>query len=253
MDDLQLLVDLHLEADRQGPGGDAETHRAIELSGLRNRHGLEIADIGCGTGASTLVLARELDAKIVAIDFLPEFLAVLEARAIQAGVAERITTVNASMDSLPVTAGTLDAIWSEGAIYNIGFEKGVQDWRRFLKPDGILAVSELTWLTNSRPAELELHWRSQYAEVDTASSKMAVLERNGYTPLGYFVLPERCWLDAYYRPMQKRFAAFLKAHDSSDSAKAIVAAEEREMDLYERYRLHMSYGYYIARKNRDES
>ncbi|MCU0974067.1 MAG: class I SAM-dependent methyltransferase, partial [Burkholderiales bacterium] len=90
MDDLQLLVDLHLEADRQGPGADAETHRAIELSGLRNKRGLEVADIGCGTGASTLVLARELDARIVAIDFLPEFLAVLEERAIQAGVAERI-------------------------------------------------------------------------------------------------------------------------------------------------------------------
>lgn len=253
MDDLQLLVDLHLEADRQGPGGDAETRRAIELSGLRNRHGLEIADIGCGTGASTLVLARELDAEIIAIDFLPEFLEVLEERAIQAGVAERITTVTASMDSLPVTLGALDAIWSEGAIYNIGFEKGVQAWRRFLKPGGILAVSELTWLTCNRPAELESYWRCQYAEVDTASSKMAVLERNGYTPLGYFVLPEQCWLDAYYRPMQKRFAAFLEAHESSDSAKAIVAAEEREIDLYERYRPHVGYGYYIAQKTCAES
>jgi dihydrolipoamide dehydrogenase len=37
------------------------------------------------------------------------------------------------------------------------------------------------------------------------------------------------------------------------SGLAIVAAEEREMDLYERYRLHMSYGYYIAQKNRNES
>jgi ubiquinone/menaquinone biosynthesis C-methylase UbiE len=253
MDDLQLLVDLHRDADRQGPGGDAETRRAIELSGLRNRHGLQVADVGCGTGASTLVLARELDADILAIDFLPEFLAVLEERAIRAGVAGRITTVTASMDSLPVTPGTLDAIWSEGAIYNIGFEKGVRAWRQFLRPGGILAVSELTWLTGSRPAELESHWRSQYAEVNTASSKLAVLERNGYAPLGYFVLPEQCWLDAYYQPMQKRFAAFLEAHESSDSAKAIVAAEEREIDLYERYRLHVSYGYYIARKTCDES
>lgn len=39
MDDLQLLVDLHLQADRQGPGGDAETCRAIELAGLRNSPG----------------------------------------------------------------------------------------------------------------------------------------------------------------------------------------------------------------------
>jgi len=250
-DDLDLLVDLHLAANRQGPGGDAETRRAIELSGLRGRHDLKIADIGCGTGASTLVLARELDATIIAIDFLPEFLAVLEERATQAGVAQRITTVTAPMDSVPVSPGTLDAIWSEGAIYNIGFEKGVQDWRQLLKPGGILAVSELTWLTDRRPAELESHWRSQYAEVDTAACKIAFLERSGYTPLGYFVLPEHCWLDAYYRPMQKRFAAFLEAHGSSDSAKATVAAEKREIDLYERYRLHVGYGYYIAQKTCD--
>lgn len=156
------------------------------------------------------------------------------------------------MDSLPFSPGTLDAIWSEGAIYNIGFEKGVQDWRRFLKPGGILAVSELTWLTHNRPAELESHWRAQYADVDTASSKVAVLERNGFTPLGYFVLPEQCWFEAYYRPMQNRFATFLEAHASSDLAKAIVAAEEREIDLYERYRQHVGYGYYIARKTRGE-
>jgi len=112
-------------------------------------------------------------------------------------------------------------------------------------------VSELTWLTASRPAEIESHWQAQYAEVDTASSKMAVLERNGYTPLGYFALAEHCWLDAYYRPMQKRFATFLAAHDSSDAAKAIVAAEEREIDLYERYRPYVSYGYYIARKGNE--
>jgi ubiquinone/menaquinone biosynthesis C-methylase UbiE len=253
MDDLQLLIDLHLVAARQGPGGDAETHLAIELSGLRNDRDLKIADIGCGTGASTLVLARELDAQIIAIDFLPEFLEALKERALQAGVADRITTAVASMDSLPMIPGTLNAIWSEGAIYNMGFEKGVQCWRRFLKPGGILAVSELTWLTGSRPAELEAHWQSEYPEVDTASSKMAVLERNGFTPLGYFALPEHCWLDTYYRPMQKHFPVFLEAHKSSDAAKAIIAAEEHEIDLYERHRQYVSYGYYIARKTCDGS
>ena len=92
MDDLRLLIDLHLHAARQGPGGDAETCRAIELSGLRDGYGLKIADIGCGTGASTLVLARELDADITAVDFLPEFLDVLKARAQAAGVAGCIGT-----------------------------------------------------------------------------------------------------------------------------------------------------------------
>ena len=83
------------------------------------------------------------------------------------------------MDRLPFEAESLDAIWSEGAIYNMGFENGVRQWRRLLKPGGILAVSELTWLTAYRPAELETHWHAQYAEVGTSSSKMAVLEHNG--------------------------------------------------------------------------
>ena len=130
----------------------------------------------------------------------------------------------------------------------MGFENGVRQWRRFLKDGGILAVSELTWLTDRRPAELQAHWSAQYAEVGTASCKLAVLEDNGSAPLGYVVLPEHCWLDAYYRPMQQRFEAFLRRHGGSDAARAVVAAEEAEIDLYDRHRAFVSYGFYIARK-----
>lgn len=248
MDDLELLIDLHLKAKRQGPGDDSQTRRAIELAGLSGRRNLSIADIGCGTGASALILAQDLESRIAAVDALPAFLAMLQTRAEQAGLADRITPVNASMDRLPFEDESLDAIWSEGAIYNIGFEHGASQWRRYLKRNGILAVSELTWLTASRPAELEDHWQSQYPEVGTASSKLAALERHGYSPIGYFVLPEPCWLDAYYRPMQAQFPAFLARHGSSDAAKAVVAAEALEIDLYERFRAFVGYGYYVARK-----
>jgi SAM-dependent methyltransferase len=248
MEELKLLIDLHVAAERQGPGDAAQTRCAIQLSGLSGHRNLKIADIGCGTGASALVLAQDLDAKVFAVDILPEFLSVLRSRAASAGLSDRIATVNASMEALPFEAGSLDAIWSEGAIYRMGFENGVRQWRRLLKPGGILAVSELTWLTARRPAELEAHWRAQYAEVATASSKLAVLERDGYAPMGYFVLPEACWLDAYYRPMQKRFAAFLERHGASDAAMAVVAEERLEIDLYERYREFVGYGYYVARR-----
>ncbi len=251
MDNLQLLVHLHKDAARQGPGSEAETRLAITLSGLRDKRDLRIADIGCGTGASTLVLAQELDAHITAVDFLPEFLEALELAAAKAGVEDRITTLARSMDALPFKNEELDAIWSEGAIYNIGFEAGIAAWKSFLKPGGILAVSELTWLTSERPAELQAHWDSEYSEVDTASAKMELLEKQGFSPVGYFVLPEYCWLDNYYRPMQQRFRGFLEAHGHSDAAKAIVAAEEAEIALYERYRTFVSYGYYIARKSGD--
>jgi ubiquinone/menaquinone biosynthesis C-methylase UbiE len=252
VEDVRLLVDLHITGNRQGPGSDAHTRRAIELAGLARVKGLRMADIGCGTGASTLVLAKELDAHIVAVDLLPEFLDCLEKRARAAGVSDQVSVLNASMDGLGFAAGSLDAIWSEGAVYNIGFEGGVRQWRRFLKPGGVLAVSELTWLTNHRPAELESHWKSQYPEVGTASSKLEVLERNGYSPLGYFALSEECWLDEYYRPMQQRFQEFLRRNGFSGQAKSTVAAEEAEIGLYERYRSFFSYGYYIARRTESD-
>jgi ubiquinone/menaquinone biosynthesis C-methylase UbiE len=248
MDEIQLLIDLHKDGKRQGPGGDDETRLAISLSGLKGKSNLKIADIGCGTGASTLVLAQELKANITAIDFLPEFLERLKQDVSEAGLSEKVTTLAESMEKLPFSNDELDAIWAEGAIYNMGFEAGVKAWRPFLKEHGILAASEITWLTDKQPDELQSHWNNEYPEIGTASEKIAVLEKNGYTPVGYFPLPEHCWMENYYNPMRERFESFLKAYDHSEAAQAIVAAEENEISLYERYRDYVSYGFYIARK-----
>ena len=155
------------------------------------------------------------------------------------------------MEALPFEEQAFDAIWSEGAVYNMGFAAGIAAWRRFLKPGGILAVSELTWLTGERPAELEEHWAAVYPEVATASAKLAVLETGGYAPIGYFPLPERCWLENYYRPMQARFDDFIARNGGSDAAQAIVAAEQTEIALYERYSAYYGYGYYLARRTAD--
>ena len=248
MKDYQLLIDLHKSANRQGPGGDAESEKALSLAVIDRAAPLKIADIGCGTGASTLLLARLLNAQITAVDFLQDFLEVLEAGAENTGLSRKVTTLCCSMDNLPFRDEEYDVIWSEGAIYNIGFQKGVRDWNRYLKAGGLLVVSEITWITASRPLELQKYWEDEYPEIDVASSKIGVLEQNGYSPIGYFVLPENCWLDNYYRPMQRSFKDFLNRNGDSEEARAIVEAENREIELYEKHKTHYSYGVYIARK-----
>jgi SAM-dependent methyltransferase len=250
MDDatLALLVDLHKRQPRQGPGGKAETLRAVDLAGLAADAPLRIADIGCGTGAQTLDLAQALNAEIVAVDFLPEFLAVLEERARATGVADRIETLAASMDELPFAEAEFHVVWSEGAVYNMGFEAGVTAWRRFLKPGGVLAVSEITWTTGARPAEIEDYWTGQYPEIATAAEKIAVLEKSGYAPIGHFLLPENCWLENYYAPLRDQYPAFLARHPGDPAAEAIVAADRAEIALYETYKDYYSYGVYVARK-----
>ena len=152
------------------------------------------------------------------------------------------------MEQLPFEDEEFDVIWSEGAIYNIGFEKGIVDWKRYLKPGGLLIASEITWLTHSRPSELQDHWNNEYPEIDTASAKIKVLESSGYTPIGYFALPEHCWLDNYYEPMRKSFDDFLSRNGRTEEARAIVEAERNEIGLYEKYKAYFGYGMYIAKK-----
>jgi len=248
MEDYQLLIDLHKRAKRQGPGGDIETKKAIGLAMIDPSASLRIADIGCGTGSSAMLLAGLLNAQIMAVDFLPDFLEILKAKAEKLGLTEKISTLACSMDKLPFGDEEYDIIWSEGAIYNIGFERGVKDWKRFLKTGGMLVVSEITWLTDDRPPELQEYWENEYPEIDTASSKIGILEKNGYSPVAYFVLLEHCWLDNYYWPMQDSFEEFLNRNGNSERAQAIVNAEKKEIALYEKYKTHYSYGVYIARK-----
>jgi methylase of polypeptide subunit release factors len=89
-----LLVDLHRDGTRQGPGSDEETLRALELTRLDRAAELQVADIGCGTGASTLALASRLpSARIAAVDLFPEFLDILAERARAAGCSEQIETL----------------------------------------------------------------------------------------------------------------------------------------------------------------
>ncbi len=247
-DGLRLLIDLHRGGARQGPGGEAETRRALELAGLRGRAGLRIADLGCGTGASTCILADALDADILAIDLFAEFLETMRRRLAAQGLDRRVKPVRADMAHLPIAPASLDVIWSEGAVYNLGFERGVRAWRSNLKPGGVLAVSELTWLTAERPDALHHHWMREYPEAGCASEKIAVLERAGYALLGYFPLPPECWLDAYYLPLEARFDAFLARHGHSDAACAIVDGERHEIDLYRRHIPYVSYGFYVARR-----
>jgi len=248
MEGLELLIDLHKHQNRQGPGSENETEKSISLAMLDKTKHLKIVDIGCGTGASTICLAKKLNAHITAVDFLPEFIDVLKTAARKEGLERQIAPLVCSMEDLPFTDEEYDVIWSEGAIYNMGFERGVKEWKRFLKTEGVLVVSEITWSTNNRPSELEEYWKSQYPEIDTASSKIKILEENGYKLKAYFLLPEYCWTENYYRPLQNTFDDFLKQNGSSNEAINIVSSEETEIGLYNKFKSYYSYGVYIAEK-----
>ncbi len=248
MTEIDLLIDFHKDAERQGPGSEAVTRKALEFIELEADNALQILDIGCGTGGQTMTIAQRTNSQITAVDLFPAFLEKLEEKARQLGLSHKMTTLNQSMDSLAFDNETFDVIWSEGAIYIYGFEKGVTAWRKFIKPGGYLAVSEISWLTNLRPKAIEQYWAEEYAEIDTVSNKTKVLEENGYSPVAHFILPEYCWIDNYYQPMERRFEDFLKKHNYSEEVEKMIEANREEIAMYLKYKEYYSYGFYIAKK-----
>lgn len=248
MNEFELLMQLHRNNRRQGPGSEEATQLALTLANIDRTKSYKIADLGCGTGGQTLTLAKALNGEIVAVDLFPEFLDILQTNHDTEKPGTPITTLAASIDNLPFEKEEFDIIWSEGAVYNIGFKNGINYWKSFLKPGGILAVSELSWTTNDRPEELEQFWTAEYAEMGTISEKIKVLEEAGYKVLGHFILSDNCWLDNYYVPLLKSHDEFLKKFGDNETARNIVATDIQEVNFYKKYNEYYSYGFYIAQK-----
>jgi ubiquinone/menaquinone biosynthesis C-methylase UbiE len=248
--ELDYIIDLHKDSERQGPGSERETLKALDLITLPADELLKIADIGCGTGASTMTLAQNTPSRITAVDIFSDFLHELDKKAEKLGLSDKITTLEKSMDQLPFENEEFDIIWSEGAIYNIGFENGVRMWNPFLKKGGYLAVSEITWTDLKRPEKIQDFWNQDYPEIDTAGAKISVLEKHGFVLEGFFNLSEETWIQNYYQPLEMRLEAFLKRHNYVELAVKVADDTKAEIDLFQTYKKYYSYGFYIAKKVR---
>jgi len=245
--DFSLICEYFSSIERQGPGSPAVTIKALSFVDNLN-HNSRIADIGCGTGGQTMVLAQHAPGYIKGIDLFPIFVNLFNANASRLNLQSRVEGVVGSMDNLPFQDEELDLIWSEGAIYNIGFERGINEWRRFLKKGGYIAVTEASWFTNERPSEIEKFWLDAYPEIDTIPNKVAQLQKAGYVPVATFILPENCWTEHFYDLQVKAQELFLKKYAGNRTAEELVANEQHEAQLYSKYKQYYGYVFYIGKK-----
>ena len=243
MDDRDIFFKVHDGLPREAPGDEASTVRA-----LRMMNGLppvpEILHIACGPGGQTVALARHSDAPITAIDVRQPFLDELRRRAEAAGVADRVTTVKASMFELQL-GKTFDVLWSEGAIYIMGFEAGLRAWRPLLKSVGYVAVSELSWIRPDPPAEIAAYWCEQYPGVASVEVDLQRLRAAGYREIGHFTLPESAWWDSYYGPMESKVAQLRRKYDGNADVQRVLDIELTETEMYRKYSDWYGYVFYV--------
>jgi len=245
--DFNLICEYFSNVERQGPGSPEVTIKALSfIDNLTNES--SIADLGCGTGGQTMVLAQHAPGHITGIDLFPTFIDLFNRNADKQNLRDRVKGVVGSMDNLLFREEELDLIWSEGAIYNIGFEKGLNEWRKFLKKGGYIAVSEACWFTEERPAEIHQFWVDAYPEIDTIPNKVAQMQKAGYVPVATFILPENCWTDNFFSPQVIVQNTFLKKYPDNTTAEEFIKYARLEAQLYSKYKEYYGYVFYIGKK-----
>jgi len=98
----------------------------------------------------------------VAVDFHRPYIDALQRKSKALGLTQQITALLGDMGKFQFQPQTFDVIWSEGAIYNIGFKAGLTMWKPLLKKGGYVAVTEVAWIGSDVPDKLKAFWNSAY-------------------------------------------------------------------------------------------
>lgn len=230
---------------RQGPGSRASTLRALsfatELPSEPN-----VLDVGCGTGGQTFTLAEALPAStITAVDNHPPFVEMLRAHVEELGLQDRVHAEVADMAALPFEPATFDLIWSEGSIYNIGFDQGLNAWRPLLRDRGILAVSDAAWLVDDVPEPCRELWKA-YPGMTTVEACRRIAISHGYEILGEFVQPASDWYE-FYAPIEKKLTGLRVKYAADPASLAAFDEMQVEMDVHRRHSHVYSYVFFVLR------
>ena len=122
----------------------------------------------------------------------------------RAGFSDRVKALNCSMSNMAFADSSFDVVWSEGSIYIVGFERGLREWMRLIKPGGHLVVHDVTWLRPGPPAEIVEYWSRNYSGIRCVKESTDIIARCGYKLVGHFTLPEDAWWVEYYGPLEDR-------------------------------------------------
>ncbi|MCB2226427.1 MAG: class I SAM-dependent methyltransferase [Desulfarculaceae bacterium] len=243
---IEALCAMHQGLPRGGPGSDDYTRRALSrLEDLPTSP--RVLDIGCGPGKQTLVLAEELGVSVMAVDFYRPFLDQLEADAEQRGLAGLVRAVHGDMQQLEFAPASWDLIWCEGAIFILGFAKGLRMWRPWLAPGGYVVVSECSWLRPNPPREIAQFWDQMYPEIGQIQDDLEVIRSAGYEVVDHFIQAPSAWWDNYFGPLSARIDELSKQGGNDPALELVMQRSRHEMELYRRYQDWYSNVFYVMR------
>src|SRR5262249_40896614 len=101
-------------------------------------------------------------------------------------------------------------------------------WAPALTVDGLVVVSELSWLKEQAPDAVREFFRSGYPAMRSVQDNITVAGSAGYKVLTTYPLPRGAWVDGYYDILAPRAKPLLDHPDPAVRAFAAETAQEIE-------------------------
>ena len=241
------FIEIFESVPRGGPGDPASTRRALAMMPDLPVHP-RVLDLGCGPGGGSAKLARLTGGHVAALDLHAPFVVQQAAAARAAGLSHRLDPVCADMRAAPFAAGVFDLVWSEGALYSIGFRQGLDLCARLVRPGGYVAASEVVWTAVEPPDEVRRWGQTEYPDIAPITEKAAAVTGAGLDIVGHFTLPREAWTLHFYEPIKARLGEFRRAWSGDAVGLAVIAELDLEIDMYERYSDVQGYEFFVARR-----
>jgi SAM-dependent methyltransferase len=143
--------------------------------------GREVLDLGSGSGQLTLDAALAAE-KVVAVDFSPDMLDLLEERAAARG-CHNVDTILSSLQTLDLPDRSVDVIVSNYALHHLRHDEKMALLRRtarWLRPGGTIAIGDMMFGLTGDPVGRRV-----------VASKLGVLAKRG--PAGWWRIAKNAW------------------------------------------------------------
>ncbi len=244
---MEYFYELFEALPRGGPGDKESTRRAFNSIPNPPEQPL-ILDIGCGPGVQTIELAKLSKGRIIALDNHQAFLDKLIKKAKDEALLDHIVPENRSMLDMDFAEKTFDIIWSEGALYFMGFQNGLKRCHQLLKNDGFLGVTEIAYLVNDPPAPLIQYFEKEYPDISTIQDKIDLIQNERFLLISNFTLPKSSWLDSFYLPMQEQLIRLDRKYQGNEIASGIFEEMKNEINLYKKFSDFYGYEFFIMQR-----
>lgn len=233
--------------ERMCPGGPGTRRKMMKA--IPSEREINILDVGCGQGQGSIALAEAFPkARIIAIDTNQDYIRQLNQQAMARGLAQQLQGMVMSMDALTFPHAQFDVIWAEGSIYIMGFEEALEDWKKFLRPEGLILCNDLCWKESLVSKRYKTEITEVFGELDFYKHRGQMAKDKGYIQKDLFLQPHSDWAEGYYLPLSRRLEEMKEKYPPTEEfaqAQEAMAQLEREIDLFRNYAPFYAYVYFV--------